>query len=381
MPVRCCRSAKNRSTLGTPPRSSERGGLAGVAGQRVVAEAMDALLERRGGDGDGQLERDGDEDQRDPEPQQDLQEDAADHQRCTCSRPHAAWRSARRRRDGARASCGAGSRGRRCCGRTAAARGPRAPRASSSRRTTVPAARSSSSRSVNSTAVSSTGAPARRTVRRPRSMATSSRPSVSARALARQAGLGLRPAQDRADPRHQLARIERLGQVVVGAQLEAHDAIHVVAARGEHQHRHLGRGADAAQEIEAADAGQHHVEHRQLVVPGDGAVERVGAVGLGVEREAFACEVLADQLGQLHVVVHQQDPRHGHLEPAMAPFNTRSVGTRVPGTLRIVTNARRSDYARGSRASRIASPTKFRPITVTNRAAPGPKTIHGACWR
>ena len=34
---------------------------------------------------------------------------------------------------------------------------------------------------------------------------------------------------------------------------------------------------------------------------------------------------------------------------------------------------------RGSRASRTASPTKFNPTTVTNRAAPGPKTIHGAC--
>src|SRR5262249_30128822 len=36
---------------------------------------------------------------------------------------------------------------------------------------------------------------------------------------------------------------------------------------------------------------------------------------------------------------------------------------------------------RGSSASRTASPRKFRPSTVTNSAAPGPKTIHGACWR
>ena len=37
--------------------------------------------------------------------------------------------------------------------------------------------------------------------------------------------------------------------------------------------------------------------------------------------------------------------------------------------------------SRGSRPSRIASPTKFRPTTVTNRATPGPKTIHGACCK
>jgi hypothetical protein len=43
----------------------------------------------------------------------------------------------------------------------------------------------------------------------------------------------------------------------------------------------------------------------------------------------------------------------------------------------------RGVYSRvlGSRASRTASPTKFNPTTVTNRAAPGPNTIHGACCR
>src|SRR4029077_12800385 len=36
---------------------------------------------------------------------------------------------------------------------------------------------------------------------------------------------------------------------------------------------------------------------------------------------------------------------------------------------------------RGSSASRTASPTKLRPTTVTKSAAPGPKTIQGACCR
>ena len=37
--------------------------------------------------------------------------------------------------------------------------------------------------------------------------------------------------------------------------------------------------------------------------------------------------------------------------------------------------------AAGSSASRTASPTKLNPTTVTKSAAPGPKTIQGACWR
>jgi hypothetical protein len=42
------------------------------------------------------------------------------------------------------------------------------------------------------------------------------------------------PAQDRADARQQLARLEGFGQVVVGADLQADDAVHRVALGGEH---------------------------------------------------------------------------------------------------------------------------------------------------
>src|SRR5262249_49690123 len=47
------------------------------------------------------------------------------------------------------------------------------------------------------------------------------------------------PAQHRADPGEQLSQREGLGHVVVGAQLEAEYAIHLLSARGEHDDRHL----------------------------------------------------------------------------------------------------------------------------------------------
>jgi hypothetical protein len=40
------------------------------------------------------------------------------------------------------------------------------------------------------------------------------------------------PPHQRLDPRQQLARRERLGQIVVGAHLEADDAVERIAARG-----------------------------------------------------------------------------------------------------------------------------------------------------
>ena len=82
------------------------------------------------------------------------------------------------------------------------------------------------------------------------------------------AGIGevaVRAAQQRLDPAHQLAQAERLGQVVVGAELEADDLVDLVVARRQDQDRHLGAGgADAAQHLEAVDAGQADVEDHEV---------------------------------------------------------------------------------------------------------------------
>ena len=55
------------------------------------------------------------------------------------------------------------------------------------------------------------------------------------------------PAQHRADAGDQLARAERLGHIIVGAGLEAADPVALLAARGEHDDRHIGGLRAAAQ--------------------------------------------------------------------------------------------------------------------------------------
>ena len=54
------------------------------------------------------------------------------------------------------------------------------------------------------------------------------------------------PAQHRVDARDQLARVERFGQVVVGAHLQADDAVDVLALRREHDDRDRRRLRRAA---------------------------------------------------------------------------------------------------------------------------------------
>jgi hypothetical protein len=68
-------------------------------------------------------------------------------------------------------------------------------------------------------------------------------------------------AQERVDARQQLAERERLGEVVVGAGVEAGDAILDAAARGEDQdQRRVAGGAQAAQQLAAVLVGKAEVE-------------------------------------------------------------------------------------------------------------------------
>ena len=106
----------------------------------------------------------------------------------------------------------------------------------------------------NSSAVSSTGRPPTRTCRAPTSSAIGPTTTLGSTA----AGLG--PAQHRAQPGQQLARRERLGDVVVGAQLEPHDAIGLVPARGQHDDGHLALLADAPADLQPVHARHHDVQ-------------------------------------------------------------------------------------------------------------------------
>src|ERR1700730_338554 len=72
--------------------------------------------------------------------------------------------------------------------------------------------------------------------------------------------------QDRANSRHQLARIEGLAEVVVRSQLDSHDPVNSIPARREHQDRSIVRLSQLAQDVEAADARQHRIENQNFKV-------------------------------------------------------------------------------------------------------------------
>ena len=115
----------------------------------------------------------------------------------------------------------------------------------------------------------------------------------------------------RLQPRDELARLERLRQVVVRAELQPDDAVGGLPAGGQHDDRHVAALANAPADGEAVHLRQHDVEDDGVEVP---ALER-GEPGArrrrrdDAEREAFA--VLGQHLAEAFVVVDQEDIVHG----------------------------------------------------------------------
>jgi len=73
--------------------------------------------------------------------------------------------------------------------------------------------------------------------------------------------------------------MEGLGEVVVRAHLEAHDPVHVLAARRENDHRQAALAAQLATEREPVDPRHHQVEHEQVHRPLLERAQELAAVG------------------------------------------------------------------------------------------------------
>ena len=121
------------------------------------------------------------------------------------------------------------------------------------------------------------------------------------------------PAQQRAHAREQLLALERLDQVVVGADVEPLDARIQRVARGEHEDRRVVLVApQLAGDLDAVHAGQTEVEHDQVGEEGLGVVERLDAVVGELDVVALHPQRALQHLGDLLVVLD-----HEHADGAL----------------------------------------------------------------
>jgi hypothetical protein len=113
--------------------------------------------------------------------------------------------------------------------------------------------------------------------------------------------------RERPQPRGQLGEGEGLGQVVVGAGVQAlHPVLHRVTGR-EHEHRSPDPvGAQAPADLEAVHARQHHVEDDDVVLGRAGHPQRVLALARKVGGQAVGAQAAPDQGGQLQLVFDDQ---------------------------------------------------------------------------
>ena len=133
------------------------------------------------------------------------------------------------------------------------------------------------------------------------------------RRRARRTVLGL-AAQHRMDARDELARIERLRQVVVGAHLEPDDAVDFLALRGEHDDRHrFARAAKPPAHREAVLAGQHQIEHDQMRRIALQLLVEIARVGKHRNLKSLLGQVARQEVAQPHVIVDDEDLGRGSL--------------------------------------------------------------------
>ena len=171
---------------------------------------------------------------------------------------------------------------------------------------TNPGRASSVRRIANSSAVSDTGVPGEAGDMRIQVDRKAAMAAWSSLACRRRRRVPC-PPQDRIDPRHQFARAERLGDVIVAADLEAEDAINLLVAGRQKQDRRIRGLADLPADLQAVHLRHADIEHDQLV---DAAVEqpqRFLAVLRGGDRHAGLFEREADDVADMRIVVDDEN--------------------------------------------------------------------------
>jgi hypothetical protein len=114
------------------------------------------------------------------------------------------------------------------------------------------------------------------------------------------------PAQ-RPRPGQQLRHLERLGEVVVGAGVEAGDHVGGAAERGQHQYA----GADGpltqpCDDVQAVDSRQAAIHDNQPVLSSQSEVESALTVGRVIGGIALGGEKVNQHFGKLAIILYEE---------------------------------------------------------------------------
>src|SRR5918997_2823205 len=127
-------------------------------------------------------------------------------------------------------------------------------------------------------------------------------------ALARGDG---RPAHYGSHAGDELAHGERLGDVVVGPELEPDDPVYLVVLGGEHDDGHVALRPDAPAHLGAVELGEHDVQDDEVRLVALESLQGLLAVADGMDLETLPLQGVRQHLLQRRLVVHHEYPA-GH---------------------------------------------------------------------
>ena len=118
---------------------------------------------------------------------------------------------------------------------------------------------------------------------------------------------GFIPAQQGADAFNQQALAERLGDVVVSAEAQAHQLIDFLILGGQEDNRDGAALAQALQQFHPVHAGHLDIEHGEVHRAGGHALQRAFTVCICTDLKAFLFQRHGDAGQDVAVVVNQGD--------------------------------------------------------------------------
>ncbi len=125
--------------------------------------------------------------------------------------------------------------------------------------------------------------------------------------------------QHASHPSGQLARRERLGDVVIGAELETQHPIGLLPACGEQDDRQGTRPAQLLQDAETVPGWEHHIQDQQIGRIPAGQLQGRVSVGFDLNSEAFAFQIPAHHFANHRLVVDDENGAGGGVPGTHVP--------------------------------------------------------------
>ncbi len=148
----------------------------------------------------------------------------------------------------------------------------------------------------------------------------------------------LAAAQHRPDAGHQLAVAERLGDVVVGAELQTDDLVDLGVPGGDHDDRHGAALAQATADLGAGQAGHHQVEQDDVGAVALELGQPLLAVGSQEDLEPLLGEHEAQGVPIALLVLDDQDHAHATSSSAGAAGRVMVKVEPLPSLLHTATS-------------------------------------------